>query len=238
MGEHGASVVVGASGGIGAALVQLLAAREGAGPVYALSRSAMRPPEGVIGGSIDLTREDSIAAAFDVIREPIGLVIVATGLLQGDGMAPERSFAALDPKVLARSFQVNTIGPMLVAKQALPRLTRNRRAVFAVLSARVGSIEDNRLGGWYSYRASKAALNMMIRTLAIECKRIRQEALCVALHPGTVDTALSRPFQRSVRPESLFTPIESAGRLLTVIDQLTVQDSGGFFAYDGARLPF
>ena len=230
--------MVGGSGGIGAALVQSLAAREGAGPVYALTRSAVRVPEGVIVGLIDLTDEDSIAAAFDVIREPIGLVIVATGLLHGDGITPERSFTVLDPDVLARSFHVNTIGPMLVAKHALPRMAKDRRAVFAALSARVGSIEDNRLGGWYSYRASKAALNMLIRTLAIECRRVRPEALCVALHPGTVDTGLSRPFQRSARAGSLFSPVESASRLLAVIDQLTVEDSGGFFAYDGARIPF
>ena len=219
-------------------MVQVLTARESPGPVYALCRSAERPPAGAIGGSIDLTDEESIAAAVDLIREPIGLVIVATGLLHADGMTPERSFTALDADVLGRSFQVNTVGPMLVAKHVLPRLTKDKRAVFAALSARVGSIEDNRLGGWYGYRASKAALNMMVRTLAVECRRIRPKAICVALHPGTVDTALSRPFQRSVRPGLLLGPMESASRLVTVIDQLTVEDSGGFFAYDGARIPF
>ena len=140
--------------------------------------------------------------------------------------------------MLARSFQVNAIGPALVAKHFLPRLPKDRPARFAVLSARVGSIEDNRLGGWYGYRASKAALNMLVRSLAIELARTRPLAVCVALHPGTVDTALSRPFQRNVAAQKLFTPAYAAGRLLDVLDGLGPGDSGGFYAYDGTRIPF
>ena len=234
----GASVVVGASGGLGQAFVQALAAREGAGSVYALSRSAVDLPDGVTSTRIDITDEASIATAADAVPGPIKLAIVASGRLLGDGMAPERSYAAIDHDALARSFQVNAIGPALVAKHVLPRFPKDRRAVFGVLSARVGSIEDNRLGGWYGYRASKAALNMMVRCLAVELARTHPLAICVALHPGTVDTALSRPFQRNVATAALFTPQQSATRLLEVIDRLATTDSGGFYAYDGSRIPF
>jgi NAD(P)-dependent dehydrogenase (short-subunit alcohol dehydrogenase family) len=233
----GAQVVVGASGGLGRALVEALLAR-GHGPVYALSRSGGDPPPGAVGGRLDLLDEASIADAAAAIAAPVTLTIVATGLLHGEGLSPERSFSALDAPSLERSFQVNAIGPALVAKHLLPRLPRNDRAVFAALSARVGSIEDNRLGGWYGYRASKAALNMLVRSLAVELRRTRPQAVCVALHPGTVDTALSRPFQRGVPPERLFTPHSSADQLLRVVDGLTPAQSGGFFAYDGQPIPF
>jgi NAD(P)-dependent dehydrogenase (short-subunit alcohol dehydrogenase family) len=233
----GAQVVVGASGGLGRAFVEALMAR-GSGPVYGFSRQGGPLGQDVRAGRLDLTDEASIAAAVQTIAEPVELVIVATGRLHGEGLAPERSFAALDAAALAQSFAVNTIGPALVAKHLLPRVAKERRAVFAALSARVGSVGDNRLGGWYGYRASKAALNMMIRSLAIELHRTRPQAVCVALHPGTVDTALSRPFQRGVRPEKLFDAAYSAGRCLAVLDGLTPAESGGFFAYDGSPIPF
>ncbi len=162
-------------------------------------------------------------------------MIVATGILQGDGIAPEKSSRELSADGLARYFAVNTIGPALVAKHFLPLLSRGP-AVFAALSARVGSIGDNRLGGWYGYRASKAALNMIVRTLAIELARTRPEAVCIALHPGTVDTGLSQPFQRGVPPGQLFTPQRSAEALLDVLAGLTPADSGGCFAWDGQRI--
>ena len=235
--DKGAAIVIGSSGGLGHALAAALLARRGSTQVHGFSRSADAPP-GVQAGRIDITDEASLAEAADQVQGEIDLVIVATGRLLGEGMSPERSFAALDPEALARSFQVNAIGPALVAKHFLPRLPRDRPATFAVLSARVGSIEDNRLGGWYGYRASKAALNMLVRSLAIELARTRPLAVCVALHPGTVDTALSRPFQRNVAAEKLFTPSHSAERLLEVLDGLGPKDSGGFYAYDGRRIPF
>ena len=234
----GAAVVIGSSGGLGGALTSALLRRGGWTQVHALSRSGAEPPAGAQSGRIDLTDETSLAAAAQRIEGEIDLVLVATGRLLGEGMAPERSFAALDSQALARSFQVNAIGPALVAKHFLPRLARDRPTRFAVLSARVGSIEDNRLGGWYGYRASKAALNMLVRSLAVELARTRPQAVCVALHPGTVDTALSRPFQRNVAAEKLFTPSYAADRLLDVLNGLAPQDSGGFYAYDGARIPF
>jgi NAD(P)-dependent dehydrogenase (short-subunit alcohol dehydrogenase family) len=125
-----------------------------------------------------------------------------------------------------------------VAKHALPLLPKAGKSVFAVISARVGSIEDNRLGGWYGYRASKAALNQFTRTMAIELLRQKREAVCVALHPGTVDTPLSRPFQSGVKAEKLFTPLHAAECLLTVIDGLTPADNGQLLAWDGQRIPF
>jgi NAD(P)-dependent dehydrogenase (short-subunit alcohol dehydrogenase family) len=131
---------------------------------------------------------------------------------------------------------VNAIGPALVAKHFLPLLARGRSTAFAALSARVGSISDNRLGGWYGYRASKAALNMLIKTLSIELARTRPEAVCVALHPGTVDTRLSGPFQRSVAPDQLFTPEVSGRHLLRVLERLVPSDSGGCFAWNGKAI--
>lgn len=165
------------------------------------------------------------------------MVIVATGLLHdASGLQPEKTWRALEAGSLERSFRVNSIGPALVAKHCLPLLARDRKSVFAALSARVGSIEDNRLGGWHAYRASKAALNMLIRTLSIELAHRNPTAICVALHPGTVDTALSRPFQRGVN--TLFSPPRAATCLLEVMDDLTSEHSGQLFAWDGQRIPF
>lgn len=187
---------------------------------------------------LDLEDEASIAAAAGRIADgPAPAVIfVATGILH-HGEAPERSFRAMTAEHMLRDYRVNTVGPALVAKHFLPLLPRDRRAVFAALSARVGSIGDNRLGGWHSYRASKAALNMIVRNLAIEMARSHPHAIVAGLHPGTVSTGLSEPFQKGVSPEALFTPAVSAGYLLGVLDSLTPADSGGVFAWDGARIP-
>ena len=222
------AVVIGASGGIGAALIAALAASGRYARVHALSRAT----------GVDLEDEASIAAAAaEVGAGPApGLVLVATGVLHS-GFEPERSYRALDAGQMARDFRINTIGPALVAKHFLPLLPRDRRAVFAALSARVGSIGDNRLGGWHSYRASKAALNMILRNLSIELARTHPKAVVAGLHPGTVDTGLSAPFQRGVKPDKLFSSDQSAGYLLEVIDGLNPADSGGVFAWDGARVP-
>jgi len=149
---------------------------------------------------------------------------------------PERALRQIDPAHMARAFALNAIGPALLMKHFLPRLPRAGRAVFATLSARVGSIGDNRLGGWYSYRASKAALNQLVRTAAIELARTHPEAVCVALHPGTADTALSRPFAR--RGLDVVSPGAAALRLLAVLGALAPSDSGSFLDYRGQRLPF
>ena len=228
------AVVIG-GGGIGSALVRRLVDDGCHDEVYALTR---RPPAELEGGPvrhgrIDVADPASIAAAAGAVGGPLDLVIVATGLLHERDRRPERSLADLDADWLTRTFQVNAIGPALVLRQFAPLLATDRRAAFAVLSARVGSISDNRLGGWYGYRASKAALNMIVRTAAIELARTRPEAICVGLHPGTVDTELSRPFQRAVPPERLFTAAFAADRVLAVLSGLAPETTGRCFAWDG-----
>lgn len=232
----GRALVFGASGGVGGALAARLADR--GYEVAALTRKPLPDWPGR-QARFDLEDEASLAAAAAELKDgaPIRRVIVATGLLHAEGVAPERSNSGLDATQLLRLYAINAVGPALIAKHFLPLLPRGERSVFAALSARVGSIGDNRLGGWHSYRASKAALNMLIRTMAIELKRTRPEAILVGLHPGTVDTDLSKPFQRSVPEGRLFTPDESAKRLLAVLDGLRVEDSGAVFAWDGARIP-
>jgi NAD(P)-dependent dehydrogenase (short-subunit alcohol dehydrogenase family) len=223
------SVIIGASGGIGAAFLRALSAEHGRDFVTAMSRAS---------GDIDLTDEASIAAAalHCAGLPPPDLVIVATGMLHDSAYGPEKSLRELDATRLARAFAINAIGPALVAKHFLPLFARDKRGVFAAISARVGSISDNRIGGWYGYRAAKAALNMTIRNLAIEWGRTHQHGICVGLHPGTVDTPLSKPFQKNVAPQRLFTPDYAASRLLGVLDALRPDDSGKCFAWDGSEV--
>ncbi len=241
-------VVVGASGGIGRALLARMEGNDRFELVVGLSR---RRPEGWtdarIGGGrrrlwlpADLTVEASLAAAASRLR---GLgeahrIVVATGILHGPDLQPERTYRALSPEALARAFAINAAGPALAAKHLLPLTPRDAPSLFAALSARVGSLADNRLGGWYAYRASKTALNMLIRTLAIEHVRTRPRGVCVALHPGTVDTPLSAPFQGGVPPERLFTPERAAEALCEVMDGLTAADTGRIFAWDGQPIPW
>jgi NAD(P)-dependent dehydrogenase (short-subunit alcohol dehydrogenase family) len=234
------AAVIGASGGIGQAVTGLLAG-EGFEAVHALSRGDLSAGyQGVRTGVIDIEREPSIAAAAEGLRDgaPLRLILVATGLLYAAGHQPEKTYRSLDPELLARSFRVNATGPALVAKHMLPLLPKTGKSIFAVITARVGSIQDNRLGGWYGYRASKAALNQLTRTLAVELRRQKPDTICVALHPGTVDTALSHPFQGGVEDGKLFTPAFAAERLLSVLNDLSAADSGGFFAWDGQPIPF
>ena len=240
--EPGSSaVVVGATGGMGAALVSALLDDPEFGTIYALARGS-GPDVAAAGrfrqGHIDLTDEDSIAEAARRVDGTLRLVIVATGMLYvPGGVQPEKSYRALDAEALVASYRINAVGPALVAKHLLPLMPRQGRSVFAALSARVGSIGDNRSGGWHAYRASKAALNMIIRNLAIETSRRNAEILCVGLHPGTVATALSAPFQRGVGGGRLFSPADAALCLLTVIDDLDVTDSGSVLAWDGTTIP-
>ncbi len=223
------ALVIGASGGIGGALVAALRADGRFASVNGWSRHGTP--------AVDITDEAGIrtaAAAFD--DSDLRFVIDATGLLHAADMQPEKSLAALDPEHLARAFAVNAVGPMLLMKHLLPRFPRGGRSVFATLSARVGSITDNRLGGWYGYRASKAALNQAVRTAAVELARRSPGAICVALHPGTVGTALSAPFAR--RGLEVAVPARAAARLLAVLDGLGPTDSGGFFDQHGKAIPW
>ena len=231
------AAVFGASGGIGRALSAALVER--GLTVWAGSRSRERLVEGTRPFRFDLGDEDSIRQAADLMRDdPPDLVIVATGVLTlSDGTGPERSFKGIDGAAMERMFAANTIGPALIAKHMLPLLPRDRRCLFAALSARVGSIGDNRLGGWHSYRASKAALNMLVRNFAIEFARTHKQGVVAALHPGTVDTALSEPFQGNVPDRQLTKPSQAAENLLSVIDGLTPEDSGGHFDWKGETIP-
>lgn len=227
----GIAVVVGSSGGIGSALQERLSAQSRFSAVLGLGRTSSPP--------LDLTDEASIAAAarhVGALGADVRLIIDASGILHGDGLSPEKSWRDLDAAQMARAFAVNAIGPALLMKHFLPLLPRQGRSVFATLSARVGSIGDNRLGGWYSYRASKAALNQFVRTAAIELGRRQPAALCVALHPGTVGTSLSAPFVKAGL--DVQTPEQAAERLLDVIDHLPPGCSGGFFDHRGDPVPW
>lgn len=219
-------VVIGATGGIGAALAEALEARGEA--VLRLSRRSTPP--------LDLLDEASIVAAAEQAGQGLRLVFDATGFLHDEAFQPEKSLRQLDPAHLARAYALNAIGPALLMKHFLPRLAREGRAVFATLSARVGSIGDNRMGGWHAYRASKAALNQLVRTAAVEVARTRPQQIVVALHPGTVATGLSAPFSKSGL--EVQAPAQSAARLLEVLDGLTPAETGGFFDHRGEAIPY
>ena len=225
------AIVIGSSGAIGGALVERLRSDPSFTDVIGLSRSSDPP--------LDLLDETSIAAAAQAVAahgaEP-RLVIDTTGFLHGDGMQPEKTWRHLDPAVLAHVFAVNAIGPALLLKHFLPLFPRDGRAVFATLSARAASIAENAIGGWYGYRASKAALNQLVRTAAAELRRTRKQALCVALHPGHVESRLSAPFGSG--GQATLSPAEAAASLLRVLDGLAPADTGGFFDQEGAPIPW
>lgn len=242
-GEVGAwprsAAVFGASGGIGRALVEALAAR-GTQVIYAGSRSGAAPSlSGVRPFAFDLADEASIAASAEAMRDdPPEWVIVATGVLTlADGTGPERTYKRLDPASMAEVLALNTIGPALIAKHCLALMPRGRAFRFAALSARVGSISDNRLGGWHSYRASKAALNMLLKNFALEMARTHPEGVIVGLHPGTVDSALSQPFQSNLAEGQLTAPEDAAANLLGVLSRLQPEHSGRVFDFRGEEIP-
>ena len=235
------AVVIGAAGGIGAAFSTALEDDPQVSVVHRFARSgADKTANESSIRYVDITDEASVRGAAQVATNdgPLDLVIVATGILHGANIRPEKSMRDIYGDAMAEVFRINTIGPALVAKHFLPAMRSGAKTVFAVLTARVGSIGDNRLGGWVSYRASKAAANMLVKTLSIEQARRRPESVVIALHPGTVDTGLSKPFQGNVPPERLFTPETSATRLLEVINSIGAKDTGGFFAWDGQLIPF
>lgn len=238
--EGFSAVVVGASGGIGRALTQHLAALPHCGHVLAVCRST--PPEfsgPVTTAQADVCDPDSLRKVVDHAQTPIHLLLYAVGILHGpDGMAPEKSLADVQAAHMQQAMAVNAIGALHCAQAFAPAMANNWESIMAFVSARVGSIADNRLGGWYAYRASKAALNQAVRTLAVEQARGRKGSICVALHPGTVDTELSQPFQRNVPEGKLFTPAQSANYLLTVVGGLSADDNGSFFAWDGQTIPW
>ncbi len=227
----GCAVIFGSSGAIGSALENRLKFEKTIERTAGFSRST--------SPSVDITVEKSIADAASAVSEfdyPVRLLIDATGFLHDDDTYPEKALAKIDGFKMAYAMAVNAIGPALLMKHFLPLLPKEGKSVFCTLSARVGSIADNRLGGWYSYRSSKAALNQIVRTSAIELKRLRPDALCVAYHPGTVDSPLSDPFLKSrFQAQSA---AEAAEGCLSVLDHLTPSQSGGFFDYKGAEVPW
>ncbi|MEO4041913.1 SDR family NAD(P)-dependent oxidoreductase [Hoeflea sp. CAU 1731] len=235
----GKAVVFGASGAIGSAFVETVADRYPNCDIVAVSRSdddARPPVRGLIYDPDDAISVRETCRAV-VEPNPPDLVVIATGILHDEGIAPEKSLRDLDSAQLQRLFAVNTVLPAMIVSHLSPLMHRQRPYTIAALSARVGSISDNRLGGWYAYRASKAALNMIIRTASIEIARRNPQSIIVGLHPGTVNSALSRPFQSSVPDGKLFAPDFAAGKLLDVLEGLEPSDSGGCFDWAGKEIP-
>ncbi|MEH2289514.1 SDR family NAD(P)-dependent oxidoreductase [Nostoc sp.] len=245
------ALIVGASQGIGLGFVKKLLQDRRIAKIYATSRQpesalelitlADKYPERLICLEMDISDELQIIEAVQKIHiqvDKLHLVVNCVGLLHEDTFQPEKSLRQINSENLLRYFQINSIGAVLLAKHLLPLFRHRERSVFATISAKLGSIGDNQLGGWYGYRASKAALNMLMRTAAIEYKRSCPKALIVTLHPGTTDTRLSRPFQGNVPAEKLFSVERTVTQLLAVIEQLQEDNSGQFFSWDGSRLPW
>lgn len=244
-----AALIQGASRGIGLEMTRQLLECEPGLRVFASCRSPERATElrRLAAGSsgqltilrIDVTDESSIAEAASRFSEQAGrahLIANVAGLLHGDDFGPEKKLDHIEPAALRTVFETNAFGPLLVAKHFCRFLRHDERSVFASLSARVGSISDNRLGGWYAYRGSKAAQNMFTKTLSIELGRVAPRAIVVGLHPGTVATALSEPFRRNVPEDQLLTPKDAVASLLRVIDGLTPEQTGRVFDFSGEEV--
>ena len=232
-------VVFGASGTIGTAALNYVKQKYPYANIYGFSqRDVENKVDGIRYEKIKYTDELAIAEAADkvALNGNIDLVFVAVGMLHDDTITPEKSLKQLSFDNFEKILQTITFVPAILAKYFLPKMTKNNKSIFAILSARVGSISDNRLGGWYAYRMSKAALNMFIKCASIEMKRINKDAIIVGLHPGTVDSRLSEPFQKAVAKGHLFTPEYSVERLFGVLDNLNIEDSGKCFAWDGEEV--
>ena len=245
------ALVVGASRGIGLGFVRQLLTNPAIAKIFATYRSpesaielltlAQKHSDRVQCLAVDITKEEEIAESVKHISKEIKqlhLVINCVGILHEGKLQPEKSLRQIEPDYLMRYFQVNSIGGVLLAKHLMPLFRHQQSSIFASISAKIGSIGDNRLGGWYGYRASKAALNMFMRTTAIEYSRRCPKTIVVTLHPGTTDTNLSLPFQKNVPPEKLFSVERTVTQLLAVIDSLDIKDSGNFFSWDGSQLPW
>ena len=242
------ALVVGASGGLGYAITRELLSNQDVQKLYATYRrhdesgdlwqindSRLRRVK------VDITSESDLQGLANTIKtgnDQPDMVICASGIRHERDIQPEKALSQCRQDALLHLFNVNSVGPLLLARSIIPLMAKVNRSHFAVLSAMVGSITDNRLGGWYGYRASKAALNQLMRTLAVECRRNRPQLCVTAIHPGTTDTCLSQPFQSNVKPGKLYTPDQSARRILAVIGQGTPESSGRFVNWDGKDLPW
>ncbi len=222
--------IIGASGAIGNAFKDLISKKYPNASMFAFSRNSDH--------RIDYHSEESISEAANIAsaEKPLDLVIVAIGILHDEDLKPEKSLRDLSAEKFQRIFAVNTVAPALIAKYFLEKMNKNETSIFAALSARVGSISDNSMGGWYAYRSSKAALNMIIKNASIEIGRVNKKSIIVGIHPGTVDSHLSEPFQANVADGKLFTPEYSASKLLDVLENLTREQTGKCFAWDGLEI--
>ncbi|MEM0979280.1 MAG: SDR family NAD(P)-dependent oxidoreductase [Cyanobacteria bacterium P01_H01_bin.58] len=247
--QQGTALIVGASQGIGLGFTRHLLSDNRVEQVYATYRNpatatdllALRDSPKLHCLRVDATDEADIAQAVLEIQthsQSLDLVINCVGILHEGDLQPEKSLRQIETTQLLQYFQVNSIPTALLAKHLQPLLKKSDRSLFSTISAKIGSIEDNRLGGWYGYRASKAALNMLLKTISIEYSRKNPNTIVVALHPGTTDTKLSQPFQRNVPPEKLFSVDRTVTQLLTVLYGLTQADSGKFYSWDGSQLPW
>ena len=245
------ALVVGASRGVGLALAealledhaprQLFLTYRGETPPDALRALRAAQEHRVTLLACELTHDDDLAALGATLRQAdaeLGLTLHAAGILHETGLRPEKALGQVNRESLARIFEVNSIAPILVAQAVMRSIPKQTSSHFAALSAMVGSIEDNRIGGWYGYRASKAALNQLLRTLAIECRRTHPGLCVTSIHPGTTDTDLSRPFQGNVAPGKLYRPEQSARRILDVVLSGRPEDSGRFMNWNGETLPY
>jgi NAD(P)-dependent dehydrogenase (short-subunit alcohol dehydrogenase family) len=248
---YSTALVTGASSGIGFAIVEWLLAQREIGCIFAVARTArssaaLAALQSRVGPRLlccdaDITDPAALGRLAEQVAASglsLDLVVNAAGLLHAEGLRPEKSLRDLRFTALQRVFALNAFAPVLLAQALLPHIQTARPAVYASLSARVGSIGDNQLGGWYAYRASKAAQNQLMRTLAIELRRTHPQLACVSLHPGTVDTPLSKPFQRGVAPGRLFSAERAAGQLMQIVAGLGPQQSGSFLAWDGSQIPW
>ncbi len=244
-------LIIGASRGIGLGFVKILLERENRVNIYATYRQKetaqdlfqlqIKYSTTLKLLQLDIIEEDQISNLAKQLKQEtseLDLVVNCVGILHEDNINPEKSLKHINTENLLNYFQVNSIASVLLAKHLLPFFRHSHKSIFAAISAKVGSIEDNYLGGWYGYRASKSALNMFLKTISIEYKRTCPHTIVVALHPGTTDTNLSKPFQKNVPPEKLFSVERTVKQLLTIIDKLTENDTGQFFSWDGSRLPW
>lgn len=225
------AIVIGSTGGIGGAFVEALEKNDNCEKVVGLSRKS-EP-------AVDLIDEASIKNAAELLKEdgPFHLIINATGILSDDTMMPEKAMKDIEMEHLEKNYRINAMGPILLLKHFHALLPREGKSIFASLSAKVGSISDNKIGGWYSYRAAKAAQNMLLKNASIELGRKYKELVILGLHPGTVDTKLSKPFQGYVSHD-IFSPEESVAKLIDAMDEVSANDSGALLSYDGTLLPY
>lgn len=231
-------VIIGSRGAIGNAFVEHYLKDSSVSNIFAFSRNKINSTHSKLTSFyIDIELEESVAAAAESINaHKIDIIITATGILHSDRIKPEKSIKDINHESFMKIFSINAVGPALIGKYFIPLLKKDTKSVVAFLSARVGSISDNKLGGWYSYRASKSALNQIVKNFSIELKRTNPKAIVLALQPGTVDSNLSEPFKRNVAKGMLFTPEESRELLLNVIENATTSDSGNLLAYDGETI--